>query len=122
MLRFPFPTGFRQLLREQFFVGKHCVVLGGKHLVGQAVERIACDRFVGSCTKDQADWRVFARQCPVFLRVIAVHVHLPDIRMIQLGQFEIDDSETAQSSMEEEQIYTKPTVSDAQSPLPPLRT
>jgi hypothetical protein len=24
--------------------------------------------------------------------------------------------------MEEEQIYTKPTVSDAQSPLPPLRT
>lgn len=55
----------------------------------------------------------------MFLRVITVHVHLPDIRMIQLGQFEIDDYETAQSSMEEEQIYTKPTVSDAQSPLPP---
>ena len=53
----------------------------------------------------------------MFLRVVAVHMHLAHVRMAQLGQLEINDHQTSQPPVKKEQIHTKPTIADAQPTL-----
>ena len=44
-------------------------------------------------------------------------MHLADVGMVQLSQFEIDDDQASQSSMEKKKVHPKPAVSCAQPSL-----
>lgn len=55
----------------------------------------------------------------MLLGIIAVHMNLPHIGMSQAAQLQVDDDQTAQLAMEEQQIHPVPGLVDTQPTLPP---
>jgi hypothetical protein len=49
-------------------------------------------------------------------------VHLPRIGVRELAELEIDDNQTAQKAVEEEQVHAVPRVADAKPVLTGRRT
>lgn len=49
----------------------------------------------------------------------AIHVHLPHVGMAQTTQLQVDDDQTAQLAVVEQQIHPVPGLVNAQSSLPP---
>lgn len=75
------------------------------------------ERGIGGRTEDDADGRVFAFVGPVFAGVAEVEVHLPGVRVIQRAELEVDDDETAQAAMEEDEIHAIPSATHTQAAL-----
>jgi hypothetical protein len=100
MLSFPLATDLDELFCEQLFVRQQHLVFGGWYLVRQPFQRIASHRRIGPRTKNEPDRWILPGKRPVLFRVVAVHVHLPDICVIDLSQLQINDDETSQPTME----------------------
>jgi hypothetical protein len=59
-------------------------------------------------TKDQANGRVFLSIGPMFSSIVQIEIHLPGVGMSELSEFQFDDNEASEFSMEEEQIDSIP--------------
>ena len=103
---------------DEFFVGKNGSIFRGENFIGQSVQCVTRDGFVSLTAKDQADWRIFTGMRPMFARVVEVHVHLAGVGVRELAALEIDDDETTELAVKEQQIDAIPFVADAQPPLP----
>ncbi len=55
---------------------------------------------------------------PVFPSIIEIKKHLSRIGMREFADFQIDDDETPQTTMEKDQVNPEPFITDAQSFLP----
>lgn len=71
--------------------------------------------FVGA--QDQPHGRVFVGQCPVFLGVVAVHVHLAHIGMGEAAELQVDDAQAAQAAVKQQQVNVVPGLVNAQAAL-----
>src|SRR5437899_1041133 len=81
-----------------------------------------CQGVVSSCGKflraeDQARRGILFRKQPTLLGVVAITVHLAGIGARGFIRLEIEDDETAQPAMEEEQVNPIPSVANAQGPF-----
>ncbi|SAL86488.1 hypothetical protein AWB68_08046 [Caballeronia choica] len=50
-------------------------------------------------------------------RVIAVHVHLSDVGVVEFGKLQINDYQAAQTPVKEQQIHPKPGLANTQPSL-----
>jgi hypothetical protein len=69
-------------------------------------------------TQDQAHRRVFSLFHPMLACVIQVEVHLSGICIAKLADFEINDNQAVEPTVEKEQIDPKPSVVNTKPPLP----
>ena len=96
----------------------HLGALCGTRRPSQSFERVAGDGFVFLRTQDQSDRRILAVVRPVFPSVVQIQVHLTGVSVGELAKLQIDDHQTTQAPVEEQQINAIPLVTDAQPPLP----
>ena len=97
--------------------GKNGPVFSGENFVGQSVERVTSDGFVFLAAKNETDRRIFVGACPMFARVVQIHVHLAGISVGELAALEIDDDKATEFAMKEEQIDPIPFVADTEPAL-----
>jgi len=68
-------------------------------------------------TSKGINWRIFMLVCPMFAGVVQIKVHLPSVSMCEPPELQVDDDETAQPTMEEDQVYSIPLIVDPQPAL-----
>src|SRR5262249_49680754 len=110
-------AGSLDLCGEAFLVGQCHAILAGQHLARQAIQGVAHQRIVLLRAEDEANRWVLVRAHPVLARVVEVEVHLPGIGMRELADLEVDHHETAQPSMEEQQVDSIPLLTDPEPAL-----
>jgi hypothetical protein len=112
-------TGFLDLVRDELFIGQNGPVFRSENFVGQAIQCVAGDGFVFLGAENETDGRILIGACPMFARVVQIHVHLPCIGVGELSALEIDHNEAAELAMKKEQIDPIPFVADAEAALTP---
>src|ERR1044072_2557771 len=70
------------------------------------------------CGKNQANRGILILVSPMLASIVEIHVHLTGIRISEFIHFQIDDHQTTQPAMKEDQIYTEPLIADSESFLP----
>ena len=85
----------------------------------QTFHRVVRQRIVLIGAENQTDRRILANLRPMLASKVAVNVHLTDVGMSESANFEINDYEATQPTMEKHQVHAKPFMADAQSLLPP---
>jgi hypothetical protein len=60
--------------------------------------------------EDESNRRIFSRLHPMFAGIIEIEVHLPGIGVAELAYLEVDDDQTPQATVKEEEIDTEPGV------------
>jgi len=108
---------FRDLIRDELFIGQNRAVFSCEDLVRQSIKRVTRDRFVLLAAKNEADRRIFPFARPVFARVIQIHMHLSSIGVSESSALEVDDDEAAQLAMKKQQIDAIPFIADAEATL-----
>jgi hypothetical protein len=63
--------------------------------------------------RNESDWRVLTGPHPVFARVVQVEVHLPSVCVTESTDLQIRDQKSAQTTVKEDKVDTKPGVIDA---------
>src|SRR5882724_12478290 len=112
-----FSAGALKFLCDEFFVWKDSLILRGENLVGEIVECVVgfCCSLLG--TQNESDWRVLAGLHPVLAGVIQIEVHLPSVRITELPYLDVNDDQPVQTTVEENEVDTKPVVVDAKPAL-----
>src|SRR4030095_9157192 len=116
--RFQLTPRLLDFVCDEFFVGKNGSIFRGENFIGQSVQRVTRDGFVSLAAKDQTDWRIFTLSCPMFTRVVQIHMHLPRIGVSELAAFEINHHQAVELAVKEQQIDAIPFVADSKPPLP----
>jgi len=111
------PPGFLDFFGDEFLVRQNGPVFGGENFVGQAVERVMRDGFVFLAAQDETNGRIFVGICPMFARLVEIHVHLAGIGVCEPAALEINHDEATQLAMKEEQIDAIPFVANAEAAL-----
>ena len=86
------------------------VLFRSEHLVRQVVECIAGFGCTFPRAKNQADGRVFAVLHPMLASVVQVEVHLACVRVSESAHLEVNDDQTSQTAMEENEVNTEPCI------------
>lgn len=89
-----------QLLLQQLGIRQHGSIVRRHDRGGQALQRIPREGVSLVDAEDQAHGRIFIMECPVFLGVVAVQVHLAHVGMGQATELQVDDDEAAQAPMD----------------------
>jgi hypothetical protein len=110
-------TSLLDLLRQTPFVGKRKLVFSRQHGIPKAPKGIAGDRAVLFGTENEADRRILIRQGPMFASIVQVEIHLSGIGVRELADLQIDNNETAQTPIEEQQVDAVPFRAYAEPPL-----
>ena len=109
---------FLDLFGDELFIGQNGSVFGGEYFVRQSIQRVTRDRFIFLAAKNETDRRIFVAACPMFARVVEIHVHLAGVGVGEPATLEIDDDEASELAMKEQQIDAIPFVADAEAALP----
>jgi hypothetical protein len=76
-------------------------------------------RIVLISAANQTNRRIFAHLRPMLASKVAVKVHLPNVGVSKRPDFQVDQDEATQPTMEEHQVHSKPFMADPQPLLPP---
>ena len=117
VLCFPCTSRFGELFREELFIRQHHMVFGRQHFVRQPLQGIMRDGGIGTGAQNQADWWIFPGQSPVLTCVVAVHVHLAHVGVIEFGELQVDDNQAPQTAMKKQKIHPKPAFANAKPTL-----
>jgi len=93
-------------------------VLGRHDFVGKSLESVSRDGFVLLGTENQANGGIFSLSHPLLTGRIEIDAHLAGVGVGKLADLQIDDYQTPQTTVEEEEVNTIPLVADAQALLP----
>src|SRR5439155_4192275 len=94
-------------------------IFSDEHFVVQTFHRVVRQRIVLISAENQTDRRILANLRPMLASKVAVNVHLSDVRMSESANFDINDYEATQPTMEKHQVHPKPLMADPQPLLPP---
>jgi len=72
---------------------------------------------IPSCTENKTNWIVFVWVGPMLLRIVRVEVHLANVCVCQLANFQIDYHKASQSAVKKQQIDSVPNGTNQQSSL-----
>jgi hypothetical protein len=106
-------SSLSDLLGEFLLAGQSELGLAGQYLVMQISERVVSDGFVLLRAKDQSQGWVLIGQRPVLAGVVQIEIHPSGIGMREFSDLQIDNDQTAQASMKEQQVDAIPLVADA---------
>ena len=107
-----------KLRRQDRLIGQRDAVLRSHYLVRQPLKRILGEGLVLLGAEDQSDGRVLALSDPVLPRIVQVEVHLPGVGVGEAAYLQVDDHQTSQAPVKEQQVHPVPLTADAQPPLP----
>lgn len=95
---------FQQLL-QFFFAGQNRFVLAGEDLGVVLRQGHFNDGVVFVLAEDNADGGVFFWQLDLAVVVVDVHLHLPDVLVLQFADFQVKEDEAAQEPVVKHQVY-----------------
>ena len=115
--RLQLPASFLDFGGDELFIGQNGPVFRSENFVRQPVQRVMGNGFVFLRAENETDRRIFVGACPMFARVVQIHVHLAGVGVGEPAALEIDDDEAPELAMKEQQIDPIPFVADTETAL-----